>query len=69
MNPKISLNYPGQVLKHQPSDVSPCLRLSLGSARPQLSMQLQKGRLVLICSLMAVGIRSGADLALERTQL
>ena len=44
MKPKNSLNFPGQVLKHQPSDVSPSLRLSLGSAQPQLTMELQKER-------------------------
>jgi len=44
MRSKNSLIFPGQVSKHQPSDVSPCLRLSLGSAQPQLTMELQKER-------------------------
>ena len=42
MKSKINLIFPGQVLKKQPSDVSPCLRLSSGNVQPQLTMELQK---------------------------
>ena len=40
MKPKISFKFLGQVLNHQPFDVSPSLRLSLGSAQPQLRSRI-----------------------------
>jgi len=46
---EISLNFTGQVSKHHPSDVSPCLRLSLGSPWPNVQ--------VVICSNMEAGIK------------